>query len=238
DQVIGKQAGELKIVNAGNVSIKNAMRLEWTNFEEIIPTISTKLKESTICYVTAMPNEIFERIFQYHSMNGKKINKLLLVNKQWYYNASRLIWHKITLTDISRVKFTNALSKNTKPKSCEQVLSLKFIGTINIGPDVYISEVCKACANLQQLSFENCKLRIINNKNLEALLVECPNLKLLAIRGSRRLSPKTITKIPKLAPNLKTIEISNCLQIKKDIIADFQNLYPTIRLIFVDQLKQ
>ncbi|CAG8847625.1 18812_t:CDS:2, partial [Racocetra persica] len=62
DQVIGKQAEELKIVNA-----------EWTNFEEIIPTTSTKLKESTICYVTAMPNEIFEKIFQYHSMNGEKI---------------------------------------------------------------------------------------------------------------------------------------------------------------------
>ncbi|CAG8519399.1 36617_t:CDS:2 [Racocetra persica] len=183
DQVIGKQAGELKIVNAGNVSIKNAMRLEWTNFEEIIPTTSTKLKESTIHYVTAMPNEIFERIFQYHSMNREKIN-------------------------ISRVKFTNALSKNTKPKLCEQ------------------------------LSFENCGSRIINNKNLDAFLVECPNLKSLAIRGSRRLSPKTITKIPKLAPNLEMIEISNCLQIRKDIIADFQNLYPTIRLIFIDYLKQ
>ncbi|CAG8684807.1 25357_t:CDS:2, partial [Racocetra persica] len=155
---------------------------EWTNFEEIILTTSTKLKESTICYVTAMPNEIFERIFQYHSINREKIS-------------------------ISRVKFTNALSKNTKPKSCEQVLSLKFIGTINIGPDVYISEVCKACANLQQLSFENCGSRIINNKNLEALLVECPNLKSLAIRGSRRLSPRILTKIPKLTPNLETIEI-------------------------------
>ncbi|CAG8810499.1 21117_t:CDS:2, partial [Dentiscutata erythropus] len=143
-----------------------------------------------------------------------KISKLLLVNKQWYYNASRLIWHKITLTGISGVKFTNALSKNTKPKSCEQVLSLKFIGTINIGLDVYISEVCKACANLQQLSFENCGSRIINNKNLEALLVECSNLKSLAIRGSRCLSPKTITKIPKLAPNLETIEINEAVCLK------------------------
>ncbi|KAF0497942.1 hypothetical protein F8M41_020619 [Gigaspora margarita] len=54
---------DLKIVNSGNVSIKNVMRLEWTNVEEIIPTTSTNSKKSTIRYISTMPNEIFERIF-------------------------------------------------------------------------------------------------------------------------------------------------------------------------------
>jgi hypothetical protein len=52
---------------------------------------------------------------------------LLFVNKQWYFIAKRLIWQRIVLTGISGVKFTKALSKNTKPVACEQVLGLKFI---------------------------------------------------------------------------------------------------------------
>ena len=113
------------------------------------------------------------------------------------------------------------MSRNTKPVICGQVQGLKFIGEINIEPDVYISEVCKACLNLQRLSFENCESRILNNKNLEALLAEYPNLKTLLIRGFRRLSPKTFTKIPKLTPSLGTIEIRGCLRIGKNIISDF-----------------
>src|SRR2546423_1194608 len=130
-------------------------------------------------------------------------------------------------------KFTKALSRNTKPVACEQVLGLKFIGEINIEPDVYISEVCKACLNLQRLNFENCGSRILNNKNLEALLAECPNLKTLSIRGFRRLSPKTFTKIPKLTPSLDIIR--DCLRNREDIISDFQNLYPKIKLIIEEE---
>ena len=179
-----------------------------------------------------MPNEILDRIFQYHRKNeGEKLHPLLLVNKQWYYNASRLIWKKIVLTGISGIKFTKALSKDTKPDACAQVLGLKFIGEINIEQDVYISEVCKACPNLQWLSFENSGSRILNNKNLEEFLAESPNLKRLTIRGSRRLSPKTFLKIPGLAPSLGTIEIRGCLRIRKEILTDFQNLYPKIKLI-------
>ena len=82
------------------------------------------------------------------------------------------------------VKFTKALSKDTKLlDACAQVLGLNLLEKINIEPNVYISEVCKACPNLQRLSFEKCGSRILNNKNLEALLVECPNLKSLEIRG-------------------------------------------------------
>ncbi|PKY55946.1 hypothetical protein RhiirA4_475832 [Rhizophagus irregularis] len=169
-------------------------------------------------------------------ISGKATDQMLgqeyAVNKQWYYNARRLIWQKIVLTGISGTKFTKALSKETKSNACSQVLGLKFIGEINIEPDVYISEVCKACPNLQWLSFENCGSRILNNKNLEALLVEYPNLKSLVIRGSRRLSPKTITKIPKLAPSLEMIVIRECLRIRKDILTDFQDLYPKTKLIF------
>ncbi|CAI2191338.1 11828_t:CDS:1, partial [Funneliformis geosporum] len=98
-------------------------------------------------------------------------------------------------------------------------------------PDVYISEVCKACPNLQWLSFENSGSRILNNKNLEVLLVECFNLKRLTIRGSRRISLKVFLKIPGLAPSLEMIEIRGCLRIKNNIISDFQNLYPKIKLI-------
>jgi len=156
---------------------------------------------------------------------------LLFVNKQWYYIVRRLIWQRITLTAISGIKFTKALSNDTKPIACAQVLGLKFIGEINIEPDVYISEVCKSCPNLQWLSFENCGSRILNNKNLEALLAECSNLKRLTIRGSRRISPKTFLKIPGLAPSLGTIEIRGCLRIRKEILTDFQNLYPKIKLI-------
>ncbi|CAI2192964.1 9710_t:CDS:1, partial [Funneliformis geosporum] len=64
----------------------------------------------------------------------------------------------------------------------------------------YISEICKACPNLQQLSFENCGLRILSNENLEALLTECPNLKRLTIRGSRYISPKTFLKFQDWLP--------------------------------------
>jgi hypothetical protein len=138
---------------------------------------------------------------------------------------------KIDLTVISGIKFTKALSKDTKSDACEQVLGLKFIGKIFIEPDMYISEVCKACPNLQWLSFENSGSRILNNKNLEALLVECSNLKRLTIRGSRRISPKVFLKIPRLAPSLGTIEIGGCLRIEKNILSDFQNLYPKIKLI-------
>ncbi len=73
---------------------------------------------------------------------------LLFVNKQWYFIAKRLIWQRIVLTGISRVKFTKALNKDTKLVIYEQVLGLKFIGKINIESDVYISKVCKACLNL------------------------------------------------------------------------------------------
>ena len=180
-----------------------------------------------------MPNEILDRIFQYHRKNeGEKLYPPLLVNKKWHYIARRLIWQRIVLTGISGVKFTKVLSKNMKPDACEQVLGLKFIGEINIEPDVYISEVCKACSNLQRLSFENSGSRILNNKNLEALLTECPNLKRLTIRGSRRISPKTFLKIPKLATKLGVIEIRACLRIRDDTKNDFQNLYPKIKLIF------
>ena len=118
-----------------------------------------------------------------------------------------------------------------KPDACEQVLGLKFIGEINIEPDVYISEVCKACPNLQRLSFENIGSRILNNKNLEVLLIECPNLKSLSIRGFNRLSPKTFIKIPNLTPSLEMIVIRDCFRIREDTINDFQNLYPKIKLI-------
>ncbi|CAB4391451.1 unnamed protein product [Rhizophagus irregularis] len=163
-----------------------------------IPPTSTKSERSPIRYLP-LPNEILDRIFHYHMNEGEKLHPLLLVNKRWYYIARRLILQKIVLTGISGIKFTKALSKDTKPVACEQVLGLKFIGEINIKPDVYISEVCKACPNLQRLSFENSGSHILKNKNLETLLVECPNLKSLVIRSSRRLSPKTITKLPKLA---------------------------------------
>ncbi|CAI2199928.1 3409_t:CDS:1, partial [Funneliformis geosporum] len=86
-------------------------------------------------------------------------------------------------------------------------LGLKFIGEINIEPDVYISEVCKACPNLQWQSFENYGSRILSNKNLEALLAKYSNLKRLTIRGSRRISLKTFLKISGLAPSLGMIEI-------------------------------
>ncbi|GBC05734.1 hypothetical protein RclHR1_00640022 [Rhizophagus clarus] len=99
-------------------------------------------------------------------------------------NTEQLIERYVGGKTISGVKFTNALSRNTKPAICAQVLGLKFIGKINIEPDVYISEVCKACPNLQWLSFENSGSRILNNKNLEALLAESSNLKRLMIRGS------------------------------------------------------
>src|SRR5688572_6520574 len=179
DQMLGQEYEggwrDLKIVKTGFISIKNVMRLEWSNFEELIPATPTNTKKSSIRYITSMPNEILDRIFQYHKKNGgEKLHPLLLVNKQWYYIARRLIWQKIVLTNIPGIKFTKALSKDTKPDACAQVLGLKFIGEINIEPDVYISEVCKACPNLQWLSFENCGSRILNNKNLEALLVECP----------------------------------------------------------------
>ncbi|PKK57130.1 hypothetical protein RhiirC2_798623 [Rhizophagus irregularis] len=131
---------ELKIVKTGFISIKNVMRLEWTNFEEIISATSTNSKKSTIRYITTMSNEILKN-------EGEKLYFLLLVNKQWYYNARRLIWQKIVLTGISGIKFTKALSKEMKSDACSQVLGLKFIGEINIEPDVYISEVCKACPN-------------------------------------------------------------------------------------------
>ncbi|CAB4491614.1 unnamed protein product [Rhizophagus irregularis] len=200
-----------------------------------IPPTSTKSERSPIRYLP-LPNEILDRIFHYHKKNeGEKLHPLLLVNKRWYYIARRLILQKIVLTGISGIKFTKALSKDTKPVACEQVLGLKFIGEINIKPDVYISEVCKACPNLQRLSFENSGSHILKNKNLETLLVECPNLKSLVIRSSRRLSPKTITKLPKLAPSLEKIVIRECLRIRKDILTDFQNLYPKIKLIFEEE---
>ena len=83
------------------------------------------------------------------------MHPLLLVNKRWHYIARRIIWQRIVLAGISGIKFTKALSKDMKPVACAQVLGLKFIGEINIEPNVYISEVCKACPNLQRLSFEN-----------------------------------------------------------------------------------
>ncbi|CAB5381281.1 unnamed protein product [Rhizophagus irregularis] len=172
--------------------------IERYRVRKIVPPTSTKSERSPIRYLP-LPNEILDRIFHYHMNEGEKLHPLLLVNKRWYYIARRLILQKIVLTGISGIKFTKALSKDTKPVACEQVLGLKFIGEINIKPDVYISEVCKACPNLQRLSFENSGSHILKNKNLETLLVECPNLKSLVIRSSRRLSPKTITKLPKLA---------------------------------------
>ncbi|CAG8540730.1 8402_t:CDS:2 [Rhizophagus irregularis] len=209
--------------------------IERYRLRKIVPPTSTKSERSPIRYLP-LPNEILDRIFHYHKKNeGEKLHPLLLVNKRWYYIARRLILQKIVLTGISGIKFTKALSKDTKPVACEQVLGLKFIGEINIKPDVYISEVCKACPNLQRLSFENSGSHILKNKNLETLLVECPNLKSLVIRSSRRLSPKTITKLPKLAPSLEKIVIRECLRIRKDILTDFQNLYPKIKLIFEEE---
>ncbi|GES81686.1 hypothetical protein RCL_jg1603.t1 [Rhizophagus clarus] len=210
------------------------MNFKWIDFDEIVSP-STKSEKSPIHYLP-LPTEILDRIFQhYRKDRDKKMYPLLFVNKQWYYIARRLIWKRISLTAISGVKFTKALSRNTKPAICAQVLGLKFIGEINIEPDVYISEVCKACPNLQWLSFENSGSRILNNKNLEELLAECPNLKRLTIRGFRRLSQKTFLKIPKLATKLGVIEIRACLRIRDDTKNDFQNLYPKIKLIFEEE---
>ncbi|GET00390.1 hypothetical protein GLOIN_2v1772900 [Rhizophagus clarus] len=226
---VGKS--DLKIVKSGFVTIKNVMNLKWINFEEIVSPSLSKSGKSPIRFIS-LPNEILDRIFQhYRKDRDKKMYPLLFVNKQWYYIARRLVWQRISLTAISGIKFTKALSKNTKPDACAQVLGLKFIGEINIEPDVYISEVCKACPNLQWLSFENSGSRILNNKNLEALLAECPNLKRLTIRGSRRISPKAFLKIPELTPSLGTIEIRGCLRIGKNILSDFQNFNPKIKLI-------
>ncbi|CAI2198718.1 4214_t:CDS:1, partial [Funneliformis geosporum] len=86
---------------------------------------------------------------------------------------------------------------------------------IIIEPDVYISEVCKACPNLQWLSFENSGSRILNNKNLEVLLVEYPNLKRLTIRDSRRISPKAFLKITGLASSLGMIEIGGVYRLER-----------------------
>ncbi|CAI2195380.1 19788_t:CDS:1, partial [Funneliformis geosporum] len=82
-------------------------------------------------------------------------------------------------------------------------------------PDDYISEVCKACLNLQWLSYENSGSHIFNNENLEALLIEYPNLKRLMIRGSRRISPKTFLKISGLAPSLGTIELGDVYRLER-----------------------
>ena len=143
--------GKLKIANSGFVSIKNVMNIKWSNFEEIVPP-STKSEKSPIHYLP-LPTEILDRIFQhYRKDRDKKMYPLLFVNKQWYYIARRLVWQRISLTAISEVKFTKALSRNTKPAICAQVLGLKFIGEINIEPDVYISKVCKACLNLDRKS--------------------------------------------------------------------------------------
>ena len=57
-----------------------------------------------------------------------------------------------------------------KPATCTQVLGIKFIGKINKELDVYISEACKACPNLQRLSFDDCGSCLLNNKSPEALL--------------------------------------------------------------------
>ncbi len=70
------------------------------------------------------------------------------------------------------------------------------------------------------------------------LLAEYPNLKTLTIRGFRRLSLKTFLKILKHAFNLKIIEIRDCLQIREDIISDFQNLYLKIKLIFIENKQE
>ncbi|GBC01803.1 hypothetical protein RclHR1_43380001, partial [Rhizophagus clarus] len=111
DQMLGIEyvggRREQKVIKTGDVSIKNRMRLEWTNFEKIIPATPTNSKKSTIRYIATMPNEILDRIFQYHRKNeNEKLHPLLLVNKQWYYNARRLIWQKIVLTGISQVEIS------------------------------------------------------------------------------------------------------------------------------------
>ncbi|GES99150.1 hypothetical protein GLOIN_2v1772900 [Rhizophagus clarus] len=142
EQLIERYVGEksdLKIAKSGIVTMKNVMNLKWINFEEIVSP-SLKSEKSPIRFIS-LPNEILDRIFQhYRKDRDKKMYPLLFVNKQWYYIARRLVWQRISLTAISRVKFTNALSRNTKPAICAQVLGLKFIGKINIEPDVYISE--------------------------------------------------------------------------------------------------
>jgi len=97
-----------------------------------------------------------------------------------------------------------------KPATRAQVLTLNFIEKINLEQNVFISEVRKAFPNLQRLSFEKCSSRLLNNKNLEALLGECPNLKSLTIIGSDRLSLKTIAKNPQLCPSLKILETKDC----------------------------
>lgn len=175
---------ELKIVKSGVVLINNVMSLKWVDFEEIIPL----LRNSHIWYLF-LPNEILDRIFQHHGKDrDEKMYLLLFVNKQWYYTASWLLWQRITLTGISSVKFTKIFSKYKKPLSCAQILTLNFIGKINLVPNLYISEVYKACPNLQQISFENCGSHPLNNKSLETLLPECSNLKSLTIIGSDRLA--------------------------------------------------
>jgi hypothetical protein len=87
DQMLGQEYEggwrDLKIVKTGFLSIKNVMRLEWSNFEELIPTKPTNSKKSSIRYIATMPNEILNRIFQYHRKNeSEKLHPLLIVNKQ------------------------------------------------------------------------------------------------------------------------------------------------------------
>ncbi|GBB97185.1 hypothetical protein RclHR1_29330001 [Rhizophagus clarus] len=120
EQLIERYVGEksdLKIAKSGIVMIKNVMNLKWIDFEEIVPP-SLKSEKSPICFIS-LPNEILDRIFQhYRKDRDKKMYPLLFVNKQWYYIARRLVWQRISLTAISGVKFTNALSRNTKPAIC------------------------------------------------------------------------------------------------------------------------
>ena len=66
NQLIERYVSEddLKIVKSGIVSIKNVMNLKWIDFDEIVSP-STKSEKSPIHYLP-LPNEILDRIFQYH----------------------------------------------------------------------------------------------------------------------------------------------------------------------------
>src|SRR4051812_34666105 len=68
ERYVGRKS-DLKIAKSGIVTIKNVINLKWINFEEIDPP-SPKSEKSSIYYITSMPNEILNRIFQYHRKNG------------------------------------------------------------------------------------------------------------------------------------------------------------------------
>src|SRR6185369_3061459 len=215
DLTTGMQTGELKIVNSGNVAIKNVMNFRWINSEKAnYEILAESEKQKAASKYIVLPNELLTKIFLYISTDKDvKTHPLLFVNKQWSENARRLIWQEINLTSISGAKFTTVISNDTKLSSCAYVTAMKFSGKINLAPGVFISEVCKACPNLHKLVFEHCGSRMVNNRNIEALLADCKNIQSVTIIGSDRISSKTIIKIPQLSLSLKVLKIKECFRI-------------------------